>query len=243
MITAPFKGIGYLLQGIPILFHKGIRPFVVVPLFINIILFSFGIWLGIEQFDTLMNRLLPSWLSWLEWLLWPIFAVIIFFSVFYTFSLLANLIAAPFNAILAERIETKLHGLPVPPFRGYKSLPSIIGRTFKSEARKLMYMLKWLVLLIILSLIPGINIIAPIAWAIYGAWMLAIEYVDYPMGNHELYFDDELKQLKQHRMTALGFGGTLALMTAIPVLNFFAMPAGVAGGTVFWVKQLSKEYQ
>lgn len=243
MITAPFRGIGYLLQGIPILFHKDIRPFVLVPLLINVVLFSFGIWLGIEQFDALMNRLLPDWLSWLEWLLWPVFAVIIFFAVFYTFSLIANLIAAPFNAILAERIEAKLHGLPIPPFQGYKSLPGIIGRTFKSEARKLMYMLKWLAVLIILTLIPGINVIAPIAWAIYGAWMLAIEYVDYPMGNHELYFDDELKQLKRHRMTALGFGGALAIVTAIPFLNFLAMPAGVAGGTVFWVRELSEGYK
>lgn len=243
MLTEPFKGLGYLFKGLGLLTHKGIRPFVVVPVLINTILFSLGIWLGMNQFEKWMNHLLPSWLSWLEWLLWPIFAIIIFFGVFYTFTLLANLIAAPFNAIMAERVENKLKGLPIPEFQGYKSLPSIIGRTFKSELSKLFYMFKWLIALLIITLIPGLNVISPIAWALFGAWMLAIEYTDYPMGNHELYFKEELKALKKHRFTAFGFGGGLAVMTAIPVVNFFAMPAGVAGATAFWVDKISKDYR
>lgn len=240
MISGFFKGFSYVLTGLSLITQKGIRPFVVVPLVINIIVFSGGIWLASSQVDSLMERLLPSWLSWLEWLLWPLFFIIIFFAVFYTFTLIANLIAAPFNSILAERVENRLKGLPVPEFQGYKSLPGLITRTFRSELSKLFYMLKWLMALLIITFIPGVNIIAPFAWALYGAWMLAIEYADYPMGNHELYFKDELPALKKHRAHALGFGGGLSIMTLIPVVNFLAMPVGVAGGTAFWVDRLSK---
>jgi CysZ protein len=60
------------------------------------------------------------------------------------------------------------------------------------------------------------------------------------MGNHNLFFNDELPLLKCHRNTALGFGWLLSLMTAIPVLNFFVMPVGVAGATALWVDRLSK---
>lgn len=240
MISGFFRGISYVFTGFSLITQKGIRPFVAVPLLINSVIFSLGIWFASSQVDGLMQRLLPSWLSWLEWILWPLFFVAIFFGVFYSFTLIANLIAAPFNAILAERVEKHLKGLPVPEFQGYKSLPAIVARTFRSELSKLFYMLKWLLLLLIITFIPGLNIIAPFAWALYGAWMLAVEYADYPMGNHELFFKDELPALKKNRGHALGFGGTLSLMTVIPVVNFLAMPVGVAGATAFWVDRLSK---
>ena len=240
MITGLFKGFGYVVTGLSLITQKGIRPFVVVPLLINIVLFSGGIWLATSQFEYWKARLLPSWLSWLEWLLWPIFILLILFIVFYVFSIVANLIAAPFNSVLAERVEARLNGLPVPEFAGYKSVPGLIARTFKSEISKLWYMGKWFILLLILTVIPGVNVIAPVAWTLFGAWMLAIEYADYPMGNHNLFFKEELAALKKNRPEALGFGWLLSILTAIPVINFLAMPVGVAGGTALWVNKLSK---
>ncbi|MCK5919226.1 MAG: EI24 domain-containing protein, partial [Cocleimonas sp.] len=140
-----------------------------------------------------------------------------------------------------ERVEMHLKGVPMPEFKGYKAMMKMMGKTVLSESRKIIYMLKWLPVLIIISLIPGLNIIAPFAWALYGAWMMALQYTDYPMGNHELFIKDELRLLRKHRGGSLGFGGAVTLMTMIPVINFFAMPAAVAGGTAFWVSRLSKD--
>ena len=187
-----------------------------------------------------MFNWLPSWLAWLEWLLWPIFAVLILITVFYTFSIVANLLASPFNALLAERVEQKLNGLPVPEFKGYKALAGTVLKTMMSEGRKVLYMLKWLPILLIISVIPVVNFIAPFAWAVYGSWMLSLQYTDFAMGNHQLYVKDELPLLRKHRSVSLGFGATLTLLMMIPVVNFFVMPVGVAGGTKFWVKRLSK---
>ena len=242
MINAFLEGVGFAFGGFSMLFKKGIRPFVVLPLLINIVVFSLGVWLAKSQFDSLMDRLLgwlPGWLSWIEWLLWPLFAALILIAVYYTFTVVANLIAAPFNSLLAERIEQKLHGLPVPEFRGYRALAGTIGKTALSELKKVFYMLKWLIPLLVISVIPGVNFIAPFAWAAYGAWMLSLQYTDYAMGNHELYIKQELSLLRKNRAHALGFGGALTVMMMIPVLNFFVMPVGVAGGTAFWVKKLS----
>lgn len=242
-MTGLFQGMRYVFKGFSLITQAGIRPYVVVPLLINILILTGGIWLVSSQVDRWMSQLLPSWLSWLEWLLWPLFIVMISFVVFYTFTMLANIISAPFNSLLAEQVEKRLNGLPVTEFQGFKSIPSLITRTFRSEASKLWYMAKWGILLILITLIPGINVISPLAWTIFGAWMLAIEYADYPMGNHELYFKDELQTLKKHPAHALGFGWILSLMTAIPFLNFLAMPVGVAGGTALWVDELSKRHR
>ena len=238
MVTGLFKGFGYLFSGFGLIFQSGIRGFAAIQLLINVVLFSGGIWLAQTQLESWMAQLLPERLVWLEWLLWPIFAVLIFFIVFYTFTLLANIIVAPFYALLAERVEAHLRGQPLPAFQS-DNFMALILRTFKSEWSKLWYMAKWLVLLLILTFIPVVNLLAPLAWTLYGAWMLAIEYADYPMGNHNRFFDDELATLKQHRSESLGFGWLLSLMTAVPVLNFFAMPVGVAGATKWWVDSLS----
>ena len=242
-MTGLFKGMGYVFKGFALITQKGIRPFVAMPLLINSLIFSGGIWLASSQVDRWMEHLLPTRLSWLEWLLWPVFIVVIFFAVFYTFTMIANIISAPFNSLLAEQIEKRLNGLPVADFQGFKSIPSLMTRTFRSEASKLWYMAKWGILLILITIIPGVNVISPLAWTIFGAWMLAIEYADYPMGNHELFFNDELQTLKKHSAHALGFGWILSLMTAIPFLNIFAMPVGVAGGTALWVDELSKSHR
>lgn len=237
------SGISYLFKGLSLITEKGIRPFVVIPLLINIGVFSLAIWIANSQFTLLMNQLLgwlPSWLSWVEWLLWPLFALLIFTAIYYVFTLIANLIASPFNALLSERVEQHLNGIPLPPFKGYAAMVKLIGKTIVSEFQKIIYMLKWLLPLIVLSFIPVLNLASPFAWALFGAWMMALQYTDYPMGNHELFIKDELILLRQHRLSALGFGAMVTVMTLIPFINFFAMPAAVAGGTAFWVDKLSK---
>lgn len=243
MIKGFLKGIGFAFGGFSLILQKGIRPFVVLPLLINIVVFSLGIWLAQAQFASVMTKLLgwlPEMLSWLEWLLWPLFAILIFIAIYYTFTIVANLIASPFNALLAERVEQKLNGLAVPEFRGYKALAGTIGKTMMSEVRKMLYMLKWMPLLLLITFIPVVNFISPFAWALYGAWMLSLQYTDYAMGNHELFIKEELGLLRKNRSVALGFGGALTLLMMLPVVNFFVMPIGVAGGTAFWVKRLSK---
>jgi CysZ protein len=244
MLKNFLAGARYLFQGLSLISKKGIRPFVVIPLLVNIAVFSLAIWMAKIQFDAVMTMLLgwlPRWLAWVQWLLYPLFAILILVAIYYVFTIVANLIAAPFNSLLAEKVEKHLKGLPMPEFKGYKAMLKIVGKTILSESRKLLYMLKWLPLLIIISLIPVLNLIAPFAWVLFGAWMLALQYTDYPMGNHELFIKDELKRLRKHRATSLGFGGAVTLMMMIPILNFLAMPVAVAGGTAFWVQRLSKE--
>lgn len=242
MIRGFIQGFAFLFEGFSLIFQKGIRGFVLIPLLINIVIFSGAVWLAYSQYQSLMQKLLgwlPSWLAWVEWLLLPFFALLIMLVIYYTFSIIANFIAAPFNALLAERVELKLKGGSALPTSG-TSLVANIGKTLGSEVKKVLYMLKWMPLLLLITVIPGVNIIAPFAWLIYGAWMYSLQYTDYPMGNHDLFMKDELPILRKHRGHALGFGAATTLITIIPVLNFLAMPVAVSGATSMWVKRLSR---
>ncbi len=248
MIKGFLQGVNYALSGFSLITQKGIRPFVLIPLLINIAVFSLAIWLALSKFDSMMAYMtgwLPSWLpdfisTALEWILWPIFAILILIVVYYSFTIIANLIAAPFNSLLAERVEQKLKGLPITEQKGFKAMMSTMGKTMTSELRKVFYMLKWVPLLLLITVIPVVNFISPFAWAIYGAWMLSLQYTDFAMGNHQLYVKDELPLLRKTRSMAMGFGGILTVLMMIPIVNFFVMPVGVAGGTKYWVDSLSK---
>jgi len=112
-----------------------------------------------------------------------------------------------------------------------------------SQLRKLVYILLWSVGLLLISLIPVINFVAPFLWVIFGSWLLSLEYLDYPMGNHELDFKHEKQILAARKGLALGFGGSVMALTSIPLLNFIVMPVAVAGATILWVEQLEHESQ
>ncbi len=105
--------------------------------------------------------------------------------VYYGFSVVANFIAAPFNGILSERVEQRLRGNSLST---ELSLLQMIPGTLARELAKLAYFLPRVLLLLILGFIPLINLATPVLWFIFSAWMMAIQYIDYPMDNNGLTF-------------------------------------------------------
>lgn len=240
-----FAGLRHLLIGFKLLAKPGIRGFVLIPLLINVLLFSFSIYLLSHYFGAWMEQLLgwlPNWLSFIESLLWLIFAVLVLVIVAFTFTLLANLIAAPFNGLLAEAVERHLSGQAAA--QSSRSLSAEITRSVWRELAKLRYYLPRVIGLIVLGFIPVVNSVSPLLWALFGVWMMAIQYLDYPMDNNDVLFPVMRRRLGQQRLTTLGYGTTVLLATMVPVLNWVVMPAAVAGATALWLsdyKRLSEE--
>ncbi len=233
------QGIKYTFRGLGLIFRPGLRPFVTIPFMVNLLVFATLIWGGSQGFSYLLDRFLPQdpWIAWLSWLLWPLFVLTLILILFFTFTLVANLIAAPFNGLLAERAERLLSGRTTPPLswrQVLKDAPKALG----SELRKLWYFLVRAIPLGLLFLIPGLNLVAPFLWLAFNAWYLSLEYGDYPMSNHGLHFRGQLQRLRAARWPAFGLGAGLQLLMAIPLLNLLAMPAGVVGATLLWIERL-----
>jgi CysZ protein len=224
-------GAAYLLQGLKILGQPGLRRYFVIPLLINMTVFSLLGWFGISQFSMFLDWLLPEsgWLHLLRWLLWPLFALAMLLLTFYSFTAVANLIAAPFNALLAEKVELHLTGRR--PAQPPGSLLASLAPALRSELRKLGYFLLRALPLLLLFIIPGVNLLASPLWLLFNAWYLSLEYIDYPMGNEGFGFTEQHAWMRERRGLALGFGGAATLLMMIPILNFAAMPVAVAGAT------------
>lgn len=234
-MTQPLRGARYLLQGMALIRRPRLRPFVLIPFGINTGVFALAIALGVEQFSKLMTMLearIPGWLNWLDWILWPIFILVLLVVVFYSFALIANLIAAPFNNLLAAKVELELTGRRLDDDGDMKKLLAELLPSLLDEARKLAYAILLAIPFLLLLFVP---VVGPPLWLLYTAWMLAVEYCDYPMGNHGLRFKQMRAQLKQRRMLSLGFGAAAAGVAMVPVLNFILMPSAVAGATAMWL--------
>jgi len=236
------KGFFDCFSGFGLLFRPGIKRFVIIPFIINLGLFSLAIKLFSDQLEIWLEKLLPGWLGWLEWLIWPLFAIAMFLIVFYTFTVFANLIAAPFNSVLSAKIEALLTGKKPEDINSDKFIKLIV-RTLKSEIQKILYAIKWFIPLVIITIIPVVNIIAPFLWILFAAWFFALEYSDYPLANRGKFFDEVKSYNQKNRMRTLGLGTGVFIMTSIPVVNFFAMPIAVAGATKLTTKLERKDNQ
>jgi CysZ protein len=228
----------YLLDGFKLLGKPGLRRFVLIPLLVNVLLFAGMIGLAYGWVDDSSRYLvakLPDWLQWLTYLLIPVFVLTSLVVIFYTFSIVANLIAAPFNGMLAEAVECHLTGKPLQG--DWRQLLRDVLPSILSELRKLLYFLLRAVPLLVLLLVPLVNVIVSVLWVLFSAWMMTVQYIDYPMANHQLFFKDQRARLRKRPLLAWGFGGLVMLCTMIPVVNFFVMPAAVAGATLIWVRE------
>jgi CysZ protein len=233
-----FTGPTYLLEGVRVLRKPGLRRFVLMPLLINVLLFGGLIGLAYGWVDDSSRYLvakLPDWLHWLSYLVIPVFVLTSLVVIFYGFSIVANLIAAPFNGMLAEAVECHLTGRRLEG--DWRQLLRDVLPSILSELRKLLYFALRALPLLVLLLVPLVNVAASVLWVLFSAWMMTVQYVDFPMANHGLFFKDQRARLRKRPLLAWSFGGLVMLATLVPVLNFFVMPAALAGATVLWVRE------
>jgi CysZ protein len=231
VISQFLRGAGCLFDGYALVFRPRLRRFVYVPLLVNSLLFALGIIASFRVLSAWVSpwlEKLPDWLDWLQWLLLPLFGAFVVGVLFFAFALVANLISAPFNGLLAERCEQQLRGETPSSLRPwYKEIPgALLG-----ELVKLRYYLTRALPLLLLSLIPAVGLLASAVLLIFTVWMLGLEYLDYPLGNRGLLFPQQRMLASRNRWSVLGFGSAVFLLTLVPVVNFTVMPAAVAGAT------------
>lgn len=225
---SPVFAVQCLLQGIRWLLRPELRKFFLLPLLVNILLYSGLFALGYFYMSDLITALIPGWLSWLEWLLWPLFFISFLLTGFFTFTIMANLIASPFYSHLAARTEELLTGDKV----NIQEQPVV--KVLLAELNRIFYLLSRMLPLLLLFIIPVVNLIAPLLWVLFSAWGIALEYMAYPLENKGLLFVEQRKLLQQNRLATLAFGGLVLMGLSLPVINLLLAPAAVIGATVFF---------
>lgn len=230
-------GLRYFIQGWGLLMQRQLLPFVIFPIIINTLLMVGLVWFFFANIGGLLEAFLPSWLEWLSFVLIPLIFIMILVAFYFAFTTLANFIAAPFNALLAEKVEQQLTGEKLTDMsmaEMFKDVPRMLNREWK----KMLYSIPRLVALFLLGFVPvlGQTVVPLLAFA-FSAWLLAIQYCDYPFDNHKISFARMRNALSEQRVMNFTFGALVSLFTMIPFVNLVVMPVAVCGATAMWVRE------
>lgn len=224
----PVLAVGFLFKGLKLLARPELRKFIIIPMLINVVLYSVALSLGYFYISDLIAQFIPGWLQWLSWVLWPLFFISFFIGGFFTFTVVANLLAAPFYGKLSAKT------LAMVSDQAFATAEQPLPKVLLAETKRIGYLGSRAFPLLILSIIPGLNVIAPFLWALFGAWGMALEYLAYPLENQGVLFSEQKALVKSVRLGALSFGGLAVLGLTVPVLNIIVAPAAVIGATLYF---------
>jgi len=155
---------------------------------------------------------------------------------FFLFTLLATVIAAPFNELISEKTEQLVTG-------NFQDSPFSFLQLLKDSARGIGHFFRILgvyfgilIASLFLLLVPGIGpMLFAAAMVLNTSYMLAYEYLGYPMDRRRFTFKQKRRFLRSRLKWTMGFGLGNAALASVPVLNLVVMPAAVVGGTLLFL--------
>ena len=235
------SGFGYFFRGMGLLTRPGLRRFVVIPLLANIAVFALMAGAIYQALSGLYIEYSSNFIGDWEFLAWIVTPLIWLFGTLvsgYISIFIVLFLTSPFHGLLAERVEEYVTGESIVNEGSALQMVLAIPRGFLREIQKIVHYVPMALLVLIITLIPGINVVAPLLWILLGAWMMSLQFVDYPMDNHRLSFGEVRAACSARRSTSITFGAVVAFVSGLPILNLILIPAAVAGATLLWCEEL-----
>ena len=154
-----------------------------------------------------------------------------------TFSLLANVIASPFNDLLSQFVERTVVGSLEETAFSWKQFGVDSVRAIREELLKLVIFGIPQLLLLALNLIPGIGSILYIVVLVpVTSFTMAYDYLDLPLSRRYTGLLSKIQFVQKRAISLLPFGATCAAVLAIPLLNILIMPVCVIAGTLVYLE-------
>ena len=222
-----------------------IYKFMAAPIIINIIVFAIAIYVGSHYFTKYIDRILPdgsTWIAILFYVIIVLFIIAVAAIIYFTFTAIAHLVAAPFNDLLSEEIEKKLTGKKVDEKFSFSKILEDVGRTMKNEIKKFLLFGFFQVIILVFNLIPVIGQFIYAALSILiTAYVLGYGYFAIPCDRQRIPLLDQFAYIRKNKMLFLGFGLISSFLIIIPILNLFFLPVCVVAGTIHYVNLIKKD--
>jgi len=237
-----FRGLALPFRGARLVYveHLDLARVWLVPIVITLAVLAASVWGVVHEASTVVGWIWPApgeggddWGQWLVGIAHDLFALLVD-VVLIVLALLATLlisgvVAAPFNARLAEILDERLNGVRPAPF-GIRTLVRDLIRSAVIETTFFSINLVLFVLgMAVPAASPVITMVGLVVWALY----FGIAYVDVPQATRGRSIGDRARFLGAHPAAMLGFGTGVGVFLLVPLLNLFFMPAAVAGGVLF----------
>lgn len=232
----PFRSVRTLRR------HPRLLQYIVIPLLINALVFSAAVYFGLDFFAGTVAAQLPQGDAWywavLYWLLWLVAALLTAVLVFFSFTVVGNLLASPFNELLSERTEEVLSG-------SISEQPFALGRFLREawlavlmEGKKM-----WVFVAVMLLILP-LNLLPVIGNALYALlatgltlFFLCFEYLGFVMVRKGRFFSAQKQYILARKFLMLGYACGVMTLLAIPFLQLLCIPLAVVGVTRLWCEE------
>lgn len=233
---APFRSVRILRS------NPRLIKYILIPFLINTLVFSGAVYLGLDFFGSTVVEYLPQGEAWywsvLYWFLWVVAVLLTAVLVFFSFTVVGNLLASPFNDLLSERTEEVLSG-------NVNDEPFSLGRflrdallTILMEAKKIWLFVVVMVLILPLNLLPGVgNSIYTLLVVSLTLFFLCFEYLGFVLVRKRLFFREQKRYILARKFLMLGFSCGVMALLAIPFFQLLCIPLAVIGATSLWCEE------
>jgi CysZ protein len=233
---APFRSVRILRN------NPRLLPYIIIPFLINLIVFSSAVYFGLDFFGTVVAEQLPQGDAWywavLYWLIWTLAVLMTALLVFFTFTVVGNLIASPFNDLLSERTEQALSKKTNDEVFSLGQFLSDAWRTLLMEAKKMSIFVVVMLFILPLNLLPGIGsgIYTVLALSLT-LFFLSFEYLGFVMVRKHKFFSEQKSFILARKFLMLGFSCGVMVLLMIPFFQMLCIPLAVIGMTRLWCEE------
>jgi uncharacterized protein involved in cysteine biosynthesis len=229
-LMVPIRAVGVIFSR-PKLLTLSLIPIlatvVILALTFYAIMAGFGTFVR-QWLMTSMHGMLADYSGGLSLVASGIAGLALIFFALNSLTFLASLIASPFNDTLAESTEHAIEVSDIPT----QNLARLI-RVFFLDLRKTIITLTLSIVFTIGMLIPVVGIVFFLGVALLNTFT----FVTYPQSRRVHGVFDSIAWVRKNLGLALGFGVITTLLFGFPVVNLFALPLSVVGGTMLYFRK------
>ncbi|MDH3454830.1 MAG: EI24 domain-containing protein [Desulfuromonadales bacterium] len=233
---APFRSVRILRS------NPRLILYILIPFLINTLVFSGAVYLGLDFFGSTVVEYLPQGEAWywsvLYWFLWVVAVLLTAVLVFFSFTVVGNLLASPFNDLLSERTEEALSGKVNDEVFAFGRFFRDALQTVLMEAKKMWVFVVVMVLILPLNLLPGIgNSIYTLLAVSLTLFFLCFEYLSFVLVRKHQFFREQKRYIFARKFLMLGFSCGVMTLLAIPFFQLLCIPLAVIGATRLWCEE------
>lgn len=236
-----FLGASHWLDGARlILKESSIRKWAIIPFLIDLLLVVSGIGFGLASISGWVASALgfvgltsggffASILFYLfSAILWVGYLIVVIYGTF----LIATVVAAPFNSLLAERTLMHLGVLEEKPFKMGEWVATSLKLLMIGLGKSLIFAFIG-IFIFIASFIPGLNFVA----SYVALLIMSFDSMDYSFEAREFGLRKRFRYFQARFPEFTGMAGGLALTIFVPGLTLLILPCSVVGAAIVMKNQ------
>ncbi|WP_430815019.1 EI24 domain-containing protein [Carboxylicivirga sp. RSCT41] len=212
------------------MFRNKLGWYFIFPVLFNILLFIGGFWSVTTLSDGVITSInewmnIEAWDFWgsgfvislIKGFIWIVLRLLFFIIYAYIGGYIILIMLSPVFAFLSEKTEEIISGTTI-PFNFQQFMRDIL-RGVLLAMRNLSVELFFTVLLFLLSFIPVVGYLTPVALFLVSAYFYGFSFLDYTFERRRFKIDVSIRFMRRNKGLAIGNGFVFSLVLLIPYIG------------------------